>query len=192
MILVGGLDFETTGLEQEKGHRIIEAALSVYELESRRKIGSYVTRINPERSVDPDASAIHGIKFEDLVAEPTWPAVAPKLATLVGKCQFIVAHNGEGFDAPFFARELLRIGHPVPTMHVVDTMLQGRWATPDGSIPNLGALCFACGVEYDSSKAHAALYDVDRMMECFFSQFDRGFFKLPTEPFKLVEKKVRK
>jgi DNA polymerase-3 subunit epsilon len=185
MIVLGFLDFETTGIAQEKGHRIIEAALVLHELESKRRLGEFVTRINPERSIDADATAVHGIKFEDLVSEPTWPVIAPKLSALVGKCQYVVAHNGVGFDAPFLARELIRVGVEVPPMRVIDTMLQARWATPDGSVPNLGALCFACGVSYDTAKAHAALYDVDRMAECFFSQFDRGFFTLPTEPFVL-------
>lgn len=191
-IIVGGLDFETTGLDQEKGHRIIEVALTLHELDTRKRLGQFVTRVNPERSVDPDATAVHGIKFEDLISAPTWPSVAPKLSALVGKCHYVVAHNGEGFDAPFMVREFLRVGVPIPEFRVVDTMLQGRWATPDGSVPNLGALCFACGVDYDKAQAHAALYDVDRMMDCFFSQFENGFFTLPTQPYKLPAPKKEK
>lgn len=64
--------------------------------------------------------------------------------------------------------------------------------TPDGSLPNLGALCFACGVEYDKAKAHGALYDVDVMMASFFSQFDRGFFSLPTQHYQFVPQSSKK
>jgi len=191
MIVVGGLDLETTGLEQEKGHRIIEAALVLYSLEDKRRLGDYTVRINPGRSIDPAAQAVHGIGIEDLVGCPTWEEVAPKLSMLLGKCNYVVAHNGEGFDAPFVVREFIRAGVSVPPINLVDTMLQGRWATPDGAVPNLGAMCFACGVDYDKTKAHAALYDVERMMECFFSQVDRGFFTLPTKPFELPKEKAK-
>lgn len=188
MILIGGLDTETTGLEQEKGHRIVEACLRLHDLESRRLIGSMVARINPERPIDPKAEAVHGIKFEDLVTCPTWDTVGPKLGALMGKLRYVVVHNA-GFDMPFIYRELMRIGQPTPKeLGVVDTMLQARWATPDGSIPNLGALAFAAGVDYDKEKAHGAEYDVDVMMQAFFKHLDRGFFTLPTEPFRLETK----
>jgi DNA polymerase-3 subunit epsilon len=190
--IIGGFDTETTGLDQTKGHRIIEVALKLYDLDSREPIGKYVQRINPERSIDPDAQAVHGIKFEDLVGCPTWDAVGPKLSLLMSKCDYMVVHNGEGFDIPFVLLELIRIGAPLPVVRLIDTMLQGRWATPDGAIPNLQALCFACGVPYDKEAAHAAEYDVDQMMACFFSQFDRGFFQLPAQAFVLTTSKERK
>jgi DNA polymerase-3 subunit epsilon len=180
MTIIGGVDIETTGIDWDKGHRIIEFAISLYELETKRKLGSFETRVNPERPIDPKAQAVHGISFEDLADKPLWPEVAPKVSKLLSKCNYLVMHNGEGFDAPFIFHELFRAGVPIPPMFVVDTMLRGRWATPDGAVPNLQALSFACGVPYDKEKAHGALYDVDVMMDCFFSQFDAGFFPLPT------------
>jgi DNA polymerase-3 subunit epsilon len=190
--IVGGFDIESTGLDQTKGHRIIEAALKLYDLDTRDPIGKFVQRINPERAIDPDAQAVHGIKFEDLISCPTWDVIGPKLGLLMSKCDYMVVHNGEGFDIPFVFRELMRIGAPTPKVRLIDTMLQGRWATPDGAVPNLGALCFACGVPYDPEAAHAADYDVDRMMDCFFSQFDRGFFTLPAHEFVLLPLKEKK
>lgn len=181
--LVAGFDIETTGLEQAEGHRIIEVALAVHDLDTGARVGQYVTRVNPQRGIDPKAQEVHGISFEELAHEPTWEAVAPKVHAVLARCQYMVAHNGEEFDAPFLAGELLRVGLAMPELAVVDTMLQARWATADGSLPNLGALCFACGVPYDKSKAHAALYDVETMMACFFGQFRRGFFQLPTRAF---------
>lgn len=184
--IVGGFDTETTGLSQPDGHRLIEIALRLYDLESRELLGTYETRLNPERPIDPDATAVHGITFDDLIECPTWDVIGPKFSELLSKCRYLVAHNGVGFDAPFLTGEFLRIGAPVPPMFIVDTMLQGRWATPDGSVPNLQALCFACRVPYDREKAHAALYDVDVMMECFFRQYPRGFFELPVTPYQYV------
>jgi DNA polymerase-3 subunit epsilon len=140
------------------------------------------------RGIDPGAEAVHGISSDMLIGEPTWEVVGPKLGKLLSRCNVIVAHNGEGFDLPFAFAELARIGEPVPNgIRVVDTMLQGRWATPDGALPNLRRLCWACDVEYDKSKAHAATYDVDVMLQCFFGQWAEGFFQVPESTFTFVE-----
>jgi len=178
-MIVTGLDIETTGLEQEKGHRIIEVAASLYELESQKLLGKFVQRINPQRSIDPGAQAVHGISFDMVSDCPIWEEVAPKLVKVMQKSQIIIAHNGEWFDLPFIAGELLRIGVAVPNVASFDTMLYGRWATPMGKLPNLRELCFACGVEYDTEKAHAADYDVDVMMQSFFHGYSKGFFIMP-------------
>lgn len=182
-LLAAGLDIETTGLDQTQGHRIIEIALSLYDLNTAKKVGQFASRVNPQRGIDPKAQEVHGITFEELAHEPLWEEVAPKVHSVLSLCKYAVAHNGEVFDLPFIAGELLRAGLLMPELGCVDTMLQARWATADGSLPNLGALCFACGVPYDPSKAHGAVYDVDVMMQAFFSQLSRGFFTLPTTPF---------
>jgi DNA polymerase-3 subunit epsilon len=174
-------DIESTGLSQPDGDRIIEIAAHIYDMDTRAKVGRFSQRINPQRAIHPDAEKVHGIKFEDLVAEPLWDEVGPKFAKVMGACRYGIAHNGLGFDFPFIWREFIRIGVAPPQLIAVDTMVQGRWATPDGAVPNLKALCFACGVPYDTTLAHAADYDVERMALCFFDQLDRGFFKLPTE-----------
>lgn len=185
-MIFGGFDCETTGLKQADGHRLVEVALLLRD-ETNKPLGKYVTRINAQRSIDPKAQEVHGITYESLVGQPTWDAVAPKLAALMGRCDYIVAHNGEGFDFPFLVAEFMRIGVSVPTIRGIDTMLQGRWATPDGAVPNLGALAFACDVPYDKSKAHAAEYDVEVMLDCFFKQWPRGFFQLPSREFRLTK-----
>lgn len=191
-ILIAGVDIETTGLSQVDGDRVIEIAIGIYDLATQAKVGAYVTRINPQRSIDPKAQEVHGIAFEDLVSAPLWEDVAPKVSAILSRCKYAVMHNGEGFDAPFIYGELLRAGQALPELGVVDTMLQARWATADGNVPNLGALCFACGVPYDPSKAHGALYDVEVMVQSFFSQFSRGFFQLPTTPYRYTVPKPRK
>ena len=177
-MLIGGLDIETTGLDWEGGHRIIEAAITFFD-ENGVKKGHYERRINPQRPIDPKAQEVHGISFEDVSGCPTWEEIGPQFGMLIGKCDLIVAHNGAGFDMPFIRHELLRIGAAVATVPVIDTMLDGRWATPFGKLPNLGELCFACGVEYDKAKAHGAGYDIDVMMQSFFYARGKGFFPLP-------------
>ncbi len=182
--LIAGIDLETTGLAQSDGHRIIEIAIAIHDLDTQARIGKFETRINPQRPIDTGAQAVHGIGFEMLTHCPLWSSVAPKVSAILSRVRYVVAHNGLGFDMPFLYGELLRQGCSLPEVSVVDTMQQARWATSDGSLPNLGALAFACDVPYDSAKAHAALYDVDVMMRCFFGQYPRGFFSLPTEPYR--------
>lgn len=186
-IVLGFTDIETTGLSQADGHRIIEIAVKLYKFDpatkARSEIGKYEQRINPGRSIDPAAQAVHGISFEMLAAAPRWEEVGPKFAKVLGHCQVGIAHNGDSFDFPFIGNELLRIGCAVPDLRTLDTMLQARWATPMGKVPNLRELAFACGVDYDPAKAHAAMYDVDVMAQCFFVGIDKGFYTIPNEAY---------
>jgi DNA polymerase-3 subunit epsilon len=175
MIIVGGLDLETTGLEQSAGHRIIEIAILLYNLETTAFLGKFVQRINPMRPIDPAAQAVHGITFDQLAAEPVWEVVAPRVSQILSKIQYGIAHNGLTFDFPFLAAELMRVGVTVPVFEPIDTMAEARWATPLGKNPNLRELCFACGVEYDPTKAHAAEYDVEVMMQSYFIARAQGF-----------------
>lgn len=182
-MIIAGLDTETTGLDQSKGHRFVEIGLIVYSFDTVTsdyiKKGQYVQRINPQRPIDPSAQAVHGIRFEDVAGCLTWEVVAPKIVRLLQATQLVVAHNGNGFDLPFLTAELLRIGSPIPDVQAVDTMLQSRWATPNGKLPNLGELCFATDTGYDTTKAHSAGYDTEVMMECFFKAYKGGFIQLP-------------
>lgn len=176
MTRILGLDLETTGLEQDKGHRIIEIACLTYDSDTRELLDSYVQRIDPERPIDAKAQEVHGISYAELVGQPKWEAVAPIVASKMAGAQIMIAHN-MNFDGPFIGAELLRIGLTLPDILPFCTMASARWACHDGKFPKLGELCFALGVEYDPSKAHGASYDVEVMMECFWRGLDRGFYK---------------
>lgn len=179
-IILGVTDIETTGLSQEKGHRIIEICLAMYRTDDWRefkKIGNpWTKRIDPERSIDPAAQHVHGISIEDLKGCEKWEEVSKDFHKLLSACDLVVAHNGDGFDLPFIGLEFLRIGMPIPNFKTFDTMLRGRGCTPMGNVPNLGKLCWAMGVHYDPSEAHAADYDVEKTAESFFEGCRRGWF----------------
>lgn len=182
-IVVAVGDIETTGLNQESGHRIIEVCFSVFRFDpaarSRQKVGTMIQRINPKRDIDPGAQAVHGISVMDLRGEPEWEDVAPKVHKLLAMTDLFVAHNGEGFDAPFIALELIRLGYKIPDFKVFDTMTNGRSCTPFGKVPNLGELCSALGVEYDPDKAHSAQYDVDVLSDCYWTGVNTGLYPDP-------------
>ncbi len=69
------LDTETTGLEAERGHRIIE--IGCVELFNRRPTGrNFHSYLNPEREIDEGARAVHGLSLADLAgsrASSKWP-----------------------------------------------------------------------------------------------------------------------
>jgi DNA polymerase-3 subunit epsilon len=135
-------------------------------------------RIDPQRSIQAEAQRVHGISHADLVGCSVWVDVAPRIRAFYDEADITVAHNGKFFDQEFLNHEFQLVKLPKINKPLVDTMLDGRWATPLGKVPNLGELCFACNVDYDTTKAHAADYDVKVMMESFFNAFDWGFFKI--------------
>ena len=59
------LDTETTGLEPELGHRVIE--IGCVEILNRRTTKRrFQQYLNPQRDIDPGAAEIHGLRREDL------------------------------------------------------------------------------------------------------------------------------
>lgn len=178
-------DTETTGIDPNAGHRIIEVALAVFAYDipsnTHRQLGkTYVQRINPMRPIDPGAEAVHGISLAMLRGAPTWDVVAPNVNKILSKTNLFVAHNAV-FDAPFLAIELTRAGFPVPNFDVFCTMDGGRKATGMGKVPNLGELCYACGIPYDADAAHAADYDTEILAQCYWKGIELGLFKKPSE-----------
>lgn len=177
MSLIAGIDIETTGLEPGD-HRIIEIYIGLWRTDGTKAF-SYEQRIDPQRAIAADAQRVHGISAGDLFGKPIWNQVAPNVEKILAKASLHTWHNGDAFDGPFLDYELKRVNLALPARPSFDTMLNGRWAVPDGKSPNLQELCFACNEPYDPALAHAASYDVDRMMACFFKGIDWGFYHYP-------------
>jgi DNA polymerase III subunit epsilon len=176
-MIVAGYDIETTGLNEPE-HRIIECHVGRWDHLTRHKISGQTWRIHPRRSIAAAAQAVHHISITDLEGCPVWDAVAGDVRSELANADILVGHNSDGFDLPFINRELERIKLPRIEKPSIDTMVEGRWATPTGAVPTLGALCWACDVPYDPKLAHAADYDVDRTIDCFFAALDWGWIKL--------------
>lgn len=173
---VAGLDLETTG-KLATGHRIIEVCVSKW-LISGTHLSTQTWRINPERAIDPKAQEVHGISAADLLSEPKREIVFPLITKALADVDLIVAHNGLEFDKLFLEMDYTSVGLVFPKHEWFDTMIEGRWATPMGKVPSLQELCHATGVKYDPSKAHAAEYDTNCMMEAFFRGKQMGFFNV--------------
>lgn len=179
-------DIETTGFMDGDAHRIVEIAMVIVDLQQvdgvwvAEQRGEFERRINPMRSIPPATTAIHGIANSDVMDCPTLDKIAPTLAAILARADLWVAHNGKWFDGPFMRREFTRCGVPLVVRPIFDTMLEGRFALPDGKVPTLGELCWALDVPYDPEKAHAALYDVQVMRDCVLRGLNLGAFSLPT------------
>lgn len=179
-----GLDTETTGVEPENGDKIIEIALIQYDAVGNR-IGHFIQRVDPERAINPQAQAVHGIAYSDLIGMPKFVDVAETIYDLMQGAELLIAHNFE-FDGKFLAAELNQAIGRVPTSASFCTMENSRWACFDGKMPKLSEVCFALGVNYDHSKAHAADYDVEVMMQCFFKALSRDLYLTKTEQEQMV------
>ena len=100
------LDTETTGLEPESGHRIIEVAC--LEMSGRRATGRHFHRyLNPERKIDFAASQVHGLTDEDLLDKPRFADIADELVEFLQGAELLI-HTAE-FDTAFLDAELKRM-----------------------------------------------------------------------------------
>ena len=85
------LDTETTGLDFNDGHKIIEIGAVV--VQNRKKTDDiFHTYINPERAIDKEAQQVHGISNEELINKPTFAEIADELIEFL-EGSTIVAHN---------------------------------------------------------------------------------------------------
>lgn len=183
-MIVGVIDTETSG-KLDPAHRIIELSIHKWDataIHSPRLLSERTWRIHPERSIEPKAFAVHGISLDDLAGEKNLAHHTEAILADMQGVDLWVAQNGDSFDRPFIRLEYERVlPAALPFLDGqkwFDTMLEGRWATAWGKSPNLGELAWACDVDYDPTKAHAADYDVRVTAKCFFFGLRHGFYKL--------------
>ncbi len=158
------LDTETTGLDPEAGHRIIEVAAIelVNHLPTGRNFHRYV---NPEREVSADAQAVHGIKTADLVDKPVFAGIVGELLEFLGDARLVI-HNAE-FDIKFLNRELKELGFPsIPMARALDTVQMARRKFP-GAPASLDALCQRFGIDNTHRTLHGALLDAELLSEVY-------------------------
>ena len=152
------LDTETTGLEHELGHRIIE--IGAVELISHIPTGKhYHVYINPERDIDARASEVHGITIDQLADKPVFADIADGFLDFI-RDSTLVIHNAS-FDMGFINAELRRLQKPViSNEQVIDTLTIARKKYPGGQA-SLDALCKKFGVDNSGRDLHGALIDAD-------------------------------
>lgn len=163
------LDTETTGLEVNQGHRIIE--IGCVEMVNRRITGRhYHQYIHPQRDIDAGAMEVHGITLEFLAGKPTFEEVAIEFAQFVEGAELII-HNAP-FDVGFIDAELERLDSDIPPLaelcSVLDTLQMARHKHP-GQRNNLDALCQRYEIDNTSRKLHGALLDAEILAEVYLA-----------------------
>ena len=161
------LDTETTGLEPEAGHRIIE--LAGLELSDRRATGRHFHRyVNPERAVDLAATQVHGLTAEDLADKPRFADIADEFLDFVQGAEVLI-HNA-AFDVAFLNSELERSGRPrlETVCKVADTLELARDIHP-GKRNSLDALCERYQIDNSARTLHGALLDARLLAEAYLA-----------------------
>jgi DNA polymerase-3 subunit epsilon len=162
------LDTETTGLEPELGHRIIEIA--GVELVSRRFTGNDFHRyVNPERESESGALEVHGLSNEFLSDKPRFRDVAAEFLDYVAGAELVI-HNS-AFDVAFLNRELdLADLKPLAEYctGIVDTLRLAKDLHP-GKRNSLDALCERYQVDNSARTLHGALLDARLLAEVYLA-----------------------
>ncbi len=163
------LDTETTGLEVEQQHRIIE--IGCVELINRRLTGRAFHRyLNPQRDIDEGALQVHGLTLEQLAKEPTFAEIHAEFLEFVRDAELII-HNAP-FDIAFLNAELERLEGAAPGIAeictVLDTLALARQMHP-GQRNNLDALCKRYSVDNSHREYHGALLDARILAEVYLA-----------------------
>lgn len=177
------LDTETTGLEPEKGHRIIE--IGALELVDRRLTGQrFHSYLNPERDIEDGAMEVHGLTLEFLRDKPRFSDVVDELLAFIEGAELVI-HNAP-FDLGFLDYELSLAGRRDEALagraRVLDTLELARELHP-GQRNNLDALCKRYEVDNSSRTLHGALLDAEILADVYLAmtggQVDLGLAMEP-------------
>ena len=157
------IDTETTGLDPNDGHRIVEIACLelMHHVPTGRRFQRYV---NPERDMPADALLVHGLTAEFLAAQPPFAAVVDELTAFIGDDRLVI-HNAE-FDLAFLNTELTRLGRPPLAAPFVDTLAVARRRFP-GAPASLDALCRRFSIDLAAREKHGAEIDCGLLAEVY-------------------------
>jgi len=161
------LDTETTGLEVDQGHRVVDIGAIV--LKDRKKTNEYFqSYVNPERLIDREAQEIHGISNEQLEKEPKFSEIAESFLEFVQDSVLII-HNAP-FDLGFLNTELQRASSNYPKLEEIceieDTLVLARKKFP-GRRNKLDDLADRYEIEGYDRTFHGALVDANILADVY-------------------------
>ncbi|MET0067841.1 MAG: DNA polymerase III subunit epsilon [Candidatus Thiodiazotropha sp.] len=160
------LDTETTGLEPEQGHRIIE--IGCVELVERRLTGNNFHQfLQPDREIDAAAVEVHGITNAFLADKPRFSDVVEDFVAYVRGAELII-HNAP-FDVGFLDHELKFMHSPLridELCGVTDTLVMAKKMHP-GQRNSLDALCKRYDIDNSHRELHGALLDAEILADVY-------------------------
>ena len=150
------LDTETTGLDYENGHRLVE--IGIVELDNHIPTGNYFHYyINPERASDVEAEKIHGLSKEFLSDKPIFSEIVEEFIAFISDSKIII-HNAS-FDLGFINAELLRCNmQKLNEACIIDTLQLAKKKFIGQSV-SLDALCRKYNIDLSDREVHGALKD---------------------------------
>lgn len=157
------LDTETTGLNPDDGHRIVEIAC--VELFNHLPTGKvFHCYVNPDRAMPAEAEAVHGLTDDFLARHPVFAAHADAFVEFLGNAKLVI-HNAE-FDLRFLNAEFKRLERPPLRFEIIDTLLLARRRFP-GAPASLDALCRRFEIDASAREKHNALLDCELLAQVY-------------------------
>jgi DNA polymerase III subunit epsilon len=165
-------DTETTGLDVNLGHRVIE--IGCVELSGRAiSTARYHCYVNPERDSDPEAFKVHRLSTEFLREKPKFAEQLEPFLQFINGAELLV-HNA-AFDVGMIDAELARCADRVGEKtkladycQITDTLLLARRLYP-GQRNSLDALCKRLEIDNSHRTAHGALLDAELLAEVYLA-----------------------
>lgn len=169
------LDTETTGLNPQEGHRIIE--IGCVELVGRRLTNNnFHVYINPNRLIDEGAIETHGISNEFLQDKPQFADIVDDYLDFTKGAELII-HNAP-FDTGFLNYELGKLKGAKKTVEdfctIFDTLAFARKKYP-GARASLDALCKRYDIDNSHRELHGALLDAEILAEVYLTMTSGQF-----------------
>jgi len=162
------LDTETTGLDPDLGHRIVE--IGCVEIHDRRVTDRHFhCYLNPERLVEGGALEVHGITDAFLKDKPKFGDVVDEFLAFIEGSELII-HNAP-FDVGFLDAELARLDRSpneriANIAQVLDTVVLARELHP-GQRVSLDALCKRYEIDNSNRQLHGALLDAELLADVY-------------------------
>ena len=158
------LDTETTGLDPNQGHRLVE--LGCVELLNRIPTGAtFHVYLNPERDVPAEAFAVHGLTVRVPERQAALHRDRRRLPRLHRR-RAAGAHNAS-FDHGFLCAELKRVERAlIARERLIDTLMLARRKHSAGPY-SLDALCARYGIDNSRRTKHGALLDAEILAEVY-------------------------
>lgn len=167
-------DLETTGVNPRQDRIIDLAAIRLLPDGSRT---DRTFRFNPGMPIPAAATAIHGIRDEDVASCPPFTALASEIHALFQDCD-LAGFGIIRFDLIMLAEEFARAGLPFDDAgrRLFDAQSIFHRREPRNLT---AALAYYCGQSHP--KAHSALADAEAALQVLDAQFDK-YPDLPRDP----------
>lgn len=161
------LDTETTGINPQLGHRIIE--IGCVEMIDRKLTGKHFhVYVNPQRIVEDEAIGVHGITNEFLADKPLFQDIADDFFQYIKGAELVI-HNA-AFDVGFINNEFSLLKPKLPPVEgycdILDTLAMARKKHP-GQKNSLDALCKRYGINNSHRELHGALLDAEILADVY-------------------------